>query len=225
MSDLVEQVEQLRAGLVAVADPERRPAMEAYMRDQFVMLGVSSPARREAQKPFLAAARKATGEQVMQAAELLWAQPEREFQYVAADLLKRSGKRLGPEHLDRLKGLVQAKSWWDTVDTLASNPVGTVVQRHDLQSVMDVWIDDPDLWVARTAILHQLKYRDATDEARLFRYCERQAAHTDFFIRKAIGWALRQYGKTEPDAVRAFVAAHEHELSGLSKREALKGIA
>jgi 3-methyladenine DNA glycosylase AlkD len=86
---------------------------------------------------------------------------------------------------------------------------------------MDAWIEEPDLWLRRTAILHQLSYRERTDEARLFRYCLAQAADRDFFIRKAIGWALRQYSKTSEAAVRRFVTEHERELSPLSVREAL----
>ena len=87
---------------------------------------------------------------------------------------------------------------------------------------IDVWIDSDDLWLARTAILHQNTWKTSTDEVRLFAFCEQRAADTDFFMRKAIGWALREYSKTAPDAVRAFVETHERTLSGLSKREALK---
>ena len=101
--------------------------------------------------------------------------------------------------------------------------VGPIVRRdRSLDAVMDAWIDDDDLWLARAAILHQNRWRDATDPERLFRSCERRAGDTDFFIRKAIGWALREYTRVDPDAVRAFLAAHDSELSGLSKREALK---
>jgi 3-methyladenine DNA glycosylase AlkD len=87
---------------------------------------------------------------------------------------------------------------------------------------MDDWIADDDIWVIRTALLYQLFYKGDTDPERLFGYCTRQAGHTDFFIRKAIGWALREYAKTDPDQVRAFVAGAD--LSGLSRREALKNL-
>ncbi|MCB1188785.1 DNA alkylation repair protein, partial [bacterium] len=110
-----------------------------------------------------------------------------------------------------------------TVDTLAALVVGPMVTRHpQLTAVMDEWIADENLWVARTAILHQLKYGKATDTDRLFAYCAAQAGHPDFFIRKAIGWALRQYARTDPGAVRRFVANHRDELSPLSIREATK---
>ena len=101
--------------------------------------------------------------------------------------------------------------------------MGTLVKTHsELAATMDRWIDDPNIWVARTAILHQLRYKHDLDEARLFRYCERRASDTEFFIRKALGWALRDYARVAPDAVRQFVESHEDELSGLTKREAMK---
>jgi len=96
------------------------------------------------------------------------------------------------------------------------------VQRGHRAALMDEWIGDDDIWLARTAILHQNRFKGGTDADRLFRYCEVRAADTEFFLRKAIGWALREYSKTDAVAVRAFVAAHDRELSGLSKREALK---
>jgi 3-methyladenine DNA glycosylase AlkD len=89
---------------------------------------------------------------------------------------------------------------------------------------MDEWIADEDLWVARTALLHQLRYKDATDADRLFAYCLLQSGHSDFFIRKAIGWCLREYAKTDPGAVRSFVAESGSRLAPLSVREALKNL-
>jgi 3-methyladenine DNA glycosylase AlkD len=98
------------------------------------------------------------------------------------------------------------------------------VANHGLADEMDRWIDDADIWVARTAILHQLSYKSATDGDRLFAYARSRAGDTEFFIRKALGWALRQYAREEPDRVRAFVAANRSHLSGLTVREALKHI-
>ena len=91
-----------------------------------------------------------------------------------------------------------------------------------LSATLDRWIDDEDHWIARTAILHQLKYRERTDADRLFRYIDRRASDTEFFLRKAAGWALREYAKTDPDAVRAYVDDCGDRLSGLTRREALK---
>src|SRR6266540_1420745 len=118
------------------------------------------------------------------------------------------------------------KSWWDTVDALAAHLVGPIVANHPATvSTMDEWAGEENVWLARTAILHQLTYKEATDTERLFRYCVTRADHRDFFIRKAIGWALRQHAWTDPGAVRRFVAAHTDRLSPLSVREALKNVA
>jgi 3-methyladenine DNA glycosylase AlkD len=205
------------------ADPQRAVSMAAYMRGQFPFLGIPSPALRQIMrenplpKPSEELLREATLE--------LWQLPEREFQYVACVRLRRYVKFCGPGFLGVAKQLVVTKSWWDTVDTLASHTVGPLVRANpELVATMDSWIDDENMWLARTALLHQLGYKGATDSGRLFRYCERRADHPDFFIRKAIGWALREYAKTDPDAVRAFVFAHQGVLSGLSKREALKNL-
>jgi 3-methyladenine DNA glycosylase AlkD len=215
-----ELVDRMRAA----ADPVRAVAMRAYMRDQFPFLGIPSP-RLTALVRSLALP-KPTEETLAEQALFLWAQPEREFQYVACGQLRRHVKVCGPGFLDVTRDLIVAKSWWDTVDTLASHTVGPLVRKYQapLLPIMDAWIVDDNLWLARTAILHQLGYKESTDAARLFRYCARQAGHPDFFIRKAIGWALREYSRIDPPAVRAFVHAHETVLSGLSKREALRNI-
>jgi 3-methyladenine DNA glycosylase AlkD len=145
------------------------------------------------------------------------------LQYVAADALRKHHRALEAAHLARLKGLIVDKSWWDTVDSLATHSVGPLVSRNpELATVMDDWIGSDDIWLARTAILHQLSFKGSTDADRLFAYADRRAADTEFFIRKAIGWALRQYARTDPDAVRSFVASRESRLSNLTKREALK---
>lgn len=225
MSDLHAAFENLATDLRAVADPDKAPKMAAYMKDRFTFLGVTSPIRKAAQKPFLASAPNAHPDDVLNVADLCWEQDEREFQYVGSDLLRARAKTFRSADLSRLHALIINKSWWDTVDALAAHPVGTLVSRFpELADTMDIWIDDEDIWVARTAILHQLRYKDALDQERLFSYVEKRAADTEFFIRKALGWALRDYGRVAPDAVRNFVAKHEDELSGLTRREALKNL-
>ncbi len=205
------------------ADAQRAVAMAAYMRDQFPFLGIPSPQVRQIMRE--APLPKPTEAQLRETVLQLWELPEREFQYVACVHLRRHVKVCGPGFLDVARHLIVTKPWWDTVDTLASHTVGPLVAANPkLVATMDAWIDDENMWLARTALLHQLGYKAATDQARLFRYCERQIDHRDFFIRKAIGWALREYARTDPEAVRAFVRSHEGALSGLSKREALKNI-
>ncbi|QEL57270.1 DNA alkylation repair protein [Chromobacterium paludis] len=213
----------LRAALNSVANPSRAPAMRAYMREQFDFLGVPAPARRKAAGPWIKSHDAAGPDGWLELAEALWRQPEREFQYVAVDLLARHAAMLPASALPRLLALVSDKSWWDTVDGLAAWIIGEQVRaRRELQSDMDRLSGDGDFWLRRIAILHQLYWKRDTDVERLFRYCAANAADTEFFIRKAIGWALREYAYTDADAVRGFVASAA--LSPLSRREALKRI-
>ena len=225
----------------AARDPVLAAPMTAYMRDLFPFLGIKSPARRALSRRVLDGTGQPDQAELTDVALACWALPEREYQFFAVDWLRRYAKVLTVGFLPTARYLITTKSWWDTVDALASDVVGVMVKRHpELLSTMDAWAagsdpavgspnaspttaDLPELWLARTAILHQLRYGVSTDRDRLFRYCASNAGHRDFFIRKAIGWALRQYARTEPDAVRAFVAAHP-DLSTLSKKEALKNL-
>jgi len=209
----------------AAADPDRAVGARAYMRDQFPFLGIPHPRLAQLDKQVLAGVGPPTGADLVAVALGCWERPEREYQYFACGYLRRFIKVASASLLPTVRTLVLTKSWWDTVDTLAAHTVGPLVTRHPtLVATMDAWIGDENLWLARTAILHQLRYRDHTDAERLFRYCRAQAGHQDFFIRKAIGWALREYAKTDPIAVTSFVRSQESQLSPLSVREALKNI-
>jgi 3-methyladenine DNA glycosylase AlkD len=142
------------------------------------------------------------------------------------DLLAKHHRQLGVDSLSHLLQLVQRRVWWDTVDGLAG-VVGDILLRAragqpEVQRQMDDWLGHPSLWVRRVAMLHQLGWKAQTDQARLFRYALVLAPDTEFFIRKAIGWALRDHARTQPEAVRAFLADHSHVLSGLTRREAGK---
>lgn len=208
-------------GLRAAADADRAADMAAYMRGQFPFLGVPTPERRRISRPVVVAARTLPGPEAVGLVDRLWSLPEREFQYVGSDLARAGAARWDPVQLADLRRFVTTHSWWDTVDPL-SRAVGDLAATHPgLGAEMDRWIDDADLWVARVALLHQLGWRDRTDADRLFAFCASRATDTEFFIRKAIGWALRDYARTAPDAVARFVRDHP-ELSGLSRREALK---
>ena len=207
-------------------DPARAPAMAAYMRDQFAFYGIPAPAQRAAAREAAAGLAPPTEADLASLAGACWARPQREWQYAACDALARGATRCSAALLDTVEHLIVTKSWWDTVDSLAAQTTGALVTAHpQLAATMDAWIEADNFWLARTAILHQLKYKAATDAARLFGYCERRAADREFFIRKAIGWALREYSKTDPAAVQRFVADHDARLSGLSKREALRRMA
>jgi len=217
--------EAVSDALTPLGDDERGREMTRYMRGLFPFQGVGAPERRRVTGPVVRAARRATAPELISFADRCWQAPQREYQYVATDALREGRSALGPDDLPALRRLITTKSWWDTVDALAPWPVGSLVEQHpELTTVMDRWITDEDIWLARTALLHQLRYAERTDAERLFRYALTRARSEEFFIRKAIGWALRQYGRTDPDAVRSFVRANERHLSALTRREALKGL-
>jgi 3-methyladenine DNA glycosylase AlkD len=223
MAAPADLIPELRQRLERVAQPDRAPAMAAYLRGRSAFLGVAAAERKRASRPFVAAGRTATADQLLDAADVCWAQPEREFQYAAIDLLRRWNAALLPDSLSHIELLIRDKSWWDTVDAIAANVVGPLVERFpELVEAMEEWIDDSDLWIARAAVLHQLTYGSDTDADRLFRAVDRRAGDSDFFMRKACGWALRQYARHDPAAVLAFVTDRGDRLSGLTRREALK---
>ena len=216
---------QIEAALRPLADPGQAAPMRAYMLDQFAFLGIRATPRRQALRG-LPRLNTWTAADLLSVAEALWEMPEREFQYVAVDLLAKHHRQLELASLPRLLQLVQHQAWWDTVDGLAG-VMGDILLRArtrqpDAQCQMDAWLGHPSLWVRRVAMLHQLGWKVQTDQARLFRYALALAPETDFFIRKAIGWALRDHARTQPDAVRAFLAEHGDALSGLTQREAGK---
>jgi 3-methyladenine DNA glycosylase AlkD len=198
--------------------------MGKYMRDQFMFLGVASPVRK---KLVTAALRSVTGRpdehDLESFARLAFAREAREFHYAGVGVVRRKIEVLSPDSIPLVRCLVVTHSWWDTVDEIASHLAGGIVAAYpETASVMDDWAQSEHMWVARTAILHQLRYKAQTDADRLFRYCLDRADEQDFFYRKAIGWALREYSKTDADAVRKFCAQHQDRLSPLSLREARK---
>jgi 3-methyladenine DNA glycosylase AlkD len=214
------------AALTPLANPKLRAGMRAYMREQFDYLGVQTPARRAATMALIRAQKGASAADLLRSARLLWAMEQREYQYVAVDLLGRHVRSLEPEHIAALLTLVKKKSWWDTVDALA-DVINRVVHASCLadvsaQKTMDAAIASGNLWVRRVAIIHQLGWRGRTDAVRLFAYATSRAHEKEFFIRKAIGWALRDYARHAPEEVRAFLQANSNLLSPLSIREAGK---
>ncbi|MGW2049724.1 DNA alkylation repair protein [Streptomyces sp. NPDC001858] len=216
---------RLTSAYGGAVDPERAAAMQAYMKDVAPFLGLPTADRRALSRTVLAGTPRPDEADCTAIALRCWALPHREYHYFAVDYLRRHTGRLSSGFLPVARRLVATTSWWDTVDLLAAHVVGALVEAdRRLAADMDVWIADEDLWVARTALLHQLRYKDRTDADRLFAYCLRQSGHPDFFVRKAIGWSLREYAKTDPEAVRAFVTRERTRLAPLSAREALKNI-
>ncbi|MBC2307955.1 DNA alkylation repair protein [Listeria welshimeri] len=201
---------------------EEAGPMEAYMKNQFTFLGIKAGKRKKLLAEFIKENGAPTD--LLDYVIVLFKEEEREFQHVAIDLLSRYGKEQPREAIQVYEKLIVTKSWWDTVDGLA----GTIISNHfklypDLiPTYNEAWINGENIWLARTAILFQLKYKEQTDTELLFLNCEKWLGSKEFFIQKAIGWALRQYAKVDSEAVRIFV--NTHPLAPLSRREALKHI-
>ena len=204
------------------ANPEQAGPMKKYMRDQFEFLGIKSPQVKALFKQFLAEYGVPDLPHLEAIARELWTWPEREYQYVVLNLLDKSQKQLTLDQLSLLEHLITTKSWWDTVDALASHNVGKLLSRYSdsRDRLIEPWRQSDNIWLRRTTLLFQLSYKTQTDEALLFALINENRASSEFFIQKAIGWALREYSKTAPDAVITFVEATE--LAPLSQREALK---
>ncbi|MFI9151275.1 DNA alkylation repair protein [Streptomyces sp. NPDC053367] len=218
-------LERLTDVYAAAADPERAVGMRAYMKDVAPFLGLTTPERRALSRTVVAGTSRPDEADLTALALGCWRLPEREYRYFAVDYLRRHVGSCSSRFLPVVRHLVATDSWWDTVDLLAAHVVGPLVAAdRALTADMDAWIADDDLWIARAALLHQLRYKERTDVRRLFAYCLRQSGHCDFFIRKAIGWALREYAKTDPDAVRDFLTRERGRFAPLTVREALKNI-
>jgi 3-methyladenine DNA glycosylase AlkD len=198
--------------------------MQAYMKNHGTFLGVSSPDRRAAQRRAWSGIGKPSEADLSAAVRRLWTLEEREFQYAAIDLIAKFHKVCSAEFVpDVSYELITTKSWWDTVDGLQHAVEPFVVRFPELVSVMREWLHSDNIWVVRSAILHQLHQKQNTDATRLFEFCSARAADKEFFIAKAIGWALREYSYVDEHAVRAFIA-RTPQLQPLSKREGLKAL-
>jgi 3-methyladenine DNA glycosylase AlkD len=215
--------------LMPIGDPALRPWMKAYLKNQFEFLGVKTPLRRVFTAGLIRMQKGATPADLLRSARMLWDCSEREYQYVAIDLLGRHVTLLAPTQIPALFGLIKKKSWWDTTDALAAGVIGPIVRNArlkspDAQRVMDKALQSSNMWVRRTAILHQLGWGNETDSQRLFGYAIACGQEQEFFIRKAIGWALRDYARHAPGEVLDFLRANRHRLSTLTVREAAKHI-
>jgi 3-methyladenine DNA glycosylase AlkD len=204
------------------ANPSQAAPMKKYMRDQFEYLGIKTPQSKLLMKEFIGKHGLLPIEELDSVLRDLWSLPQREFQYAAMNLLDKFEKKLPEKFTATLEYLIVTKSWWDTVDTLASHPVGTHLKRFPAvkKKYLAKWRKSKNMWLRRTAILFQLGYKKETDFDLLCAIIRENLGSDEFFINKAIGWALRQYAYTDAKAVRKFVKATD--LHPLSRREAMK---
>jgi 3-methyladenine DNA glycosylase AlkD len=224
----------VRAALAERGDAARAAQQQAYMKSELPFVGLGAPALKALLKPLLAEHRFIDRALWEDAVLELWDDAtHREEWYAVIALLRHRSYRqwLDPELLPLLEHLVRTGAWWDVVDEIASHLVGQVLLDHrpEVTPVMDAWSVAPDsLWVRRTAMLSQLRHAERTDTHLLDRVLAANLGDTaygrEFFVRKALGWALRQYARTDAEWVRTWVATHDGRLSGLSRREALKHI-
>jgi 3-methyladenine DNA glycosylase AlkD len=214
------------ARLAGAADPDRAGPMRAYMRDQFPFLGVPSAGQTAAFRQAWALAGPPPGEaDVVAAVDALWAAPAREPRYLGSGLVRRWAPEASAGFVEPIGRWITDRPWWDTCDALARHGAGAVVRAHpDVRTTMDDWLAGDDLWLTRTALLHMGAWKHEIDRDWVFAACLARADHPDFFIRKAIGWILRDLAWVDPDAVAGFVDGPGAVLSALSKREALKHV-
>lgn len=215
---------ELKIAFEKHADPAIAAGAKAYMRSKSEFYGLPSPLRSQLLKEFISKAGYPANEHVEEMVHNAWDQPQREWQYIAMVIVEKSLKKADQSLADLAEWMIIHKSWWDTVDFVAPNIAGALFIKYpEIKTrYIENWMHSGNLWLQRSCLLHQLRYNKTTDQQLLFSLCERLSKHPDFFIRKAIGWSLRQYSKTCPEAVIEFV--NTHELSNLSRKEALKVI-
>jgi 3-methyladenine DNA glycosylase AlkD len=220
-----DYVTSIKERFQAAADPVKAQPMKKYMKNLFEFLGITKPQRIPLKKEFLKKERLPGVERLEGIIKQLWELPGREYQYFAFELVEHYRKQLKEQDIELLEYMITNKSWWDTVDFIAANLVGAHFKQFPrlVGPYTARWLASGNMWLQRTAILFQLKYKTGTDVELMFQIIGQLADSKEFFIRKAIGWALREYSKTNPAAVIKFVESQP--LSNLSKREALKVIA
>ncbi|SEQ54309.1 DNA-7-methylguanine glycosylase [Virgibacillus subterraneus] len=203
-------------------DLEQAIPMKRYMKDKFPFLGIKTPERRAIMKKFYNESGILKEPFQKEFVLMLWKKEEREFQNAALDYIDRSLKKLEKDDIYFIEHLITTKSWWDTVDMLAQKPVGEIARNNPdvISETIEGWAYGDNLWLRRTAILFQLKYKSETDDKLLYRYIKQNKDSKEFFIQKAIGWALREYSKTNPKSVKQFIS--ENKLAKLSVREGSK---
>jgi 3-methyladenine DNA glycosylase AlkD len=219
-----ELVRFIESEFHALADPAKAAPMQAYMKTAEPFYGIQKPERarvfREMKKRFAPATRREYEASI----RALWRLPHREEKYAAIEYAVQSPALITGKSLPLYEKLIREGSWWDLVDPVAVWLVARVLlaERRQTRPIMARWIGDKELWIRRAALLSQIRHKEATDERQLFAHCLRCAPDQAFFIRKAIGWALRDYSYTAPHSVRDFLLAHRGRLSGLSFREGAK---
>ena len=219
--DAYKYYQELDARLEAIAIEANAIPMKKYMKNHFEFYGIKSADRKAVVSSFIKEFGRISEEGIDEFVRLCWDNPFRELHYACMDIIEKE-KQQKLERLELYEWMVLHRSWWDSVDFIAPNLLGRLLQKNPelIKENTLRYVQSNELWLQRTALIFQLRYKTEVDLPLLFYYCEMLAEHQDFFIRKAIGWSLRQAGKFYPQEVKDFVA--KTELSNLSVREALK---
>lgn len=217
----ISKYQRLRKKLIENSDPELARQMESYMRNKFKFYGLKTLERRKSYHDLIKL-EKANKKIDWKFLDQAWADEHREAQYFVCDYLIALEKYLKFEDIDHIFNYVKSKQWWDTIDSLIK-PIGNIGLRDDrVTDLMLAWSKDDDFWVRRVAIEHQLLRKDKMNVKLLNAILENNLGSSEFFINKAIGWALRDYSKTNPDWVKNFISKHHNELATLSIKEGSK---
>ncbi len=217
----ISKYQRLRKKLIENSDPELARQMESYMRNKFKFYGLKTPERRKSYHDLIKL-EKANKKIDWKFLDQAWVDEHREAQYFVCDYLIALEKYLKFEDIDHIFNYVKSRQWWDTIDSLIK-PIGNIGLRDDrVSDLMLVWSKDDDFWVRRVAIEHQLLRKDKMNVELLNAILENNLGNSEFFINKAIGWALRDYSKTNPDWVKNFISKHHTEMATLSIKEGSK---
>ncbi len=216
--------DEIKKAFEEKANQENAVPMAAYMKNRFEFLGIKSQLRKEIQRPFMKQIKSLDTGELKSLLKSLWLMPFREYQYFAAEILEKNYKRFDEDYIVEFEWFITTKSWWDSVDAIVPRSLGGFLKLYPSLVGKKVWswVESENIWLNRAAVLFQLKYRGNTDTALLFEICSRLKDTGEFFVDKAIGWALREYSKTNPEEIITFVESNK--LSNLSHREALKVI-
>lgn len=203
-------------------NPAEAAKMTKYLRHKFEFYGIKAPIRRTIQKAIIQEYGMPSLDHLVDLINLLWADPHREMQHFALDLIDKQIKKVDLSFIETLERLITTKSWWDTVDMLAVRQVGHLGKRFPelLPKYPDKWMASNNMWLQRTAIIFQLKYKEETDIDLIFKYILQLKSSKEFFIQKAAGWVLREYSRTDWELVVDFI--ENNDLAPLTKREGLK---
>ena len=200
---------------------EQAQKMSKYMLNKFEYIGIKTPERREIFKNFF---KEYKNEEKIdwEFVNKCWENKYREFQYVAADYLKNMKDKLTIDDIPKLKRLILKKSWWDTIDNLDMTIGALALKDSNVNKILLEWSLDENIWLRRIAIDHQLLRKEKTNTELLEKILKNNLGQAEFFINKAIGWALRDYSKTNPEWVKNFIEENKEKMAKLSIKEASK---